>query len=63
MLGIRVLQRWDGNKFPEINYYPAGKRDEATHHAVEKSGDKWPNVRGGGGGGGIVILREAFGCS
>ena len=30
---------------------PAGKRDEATHHAVEKLGDKYrPNRRGGGGG-------------
>ena len=30
---------------------PAGKRDEATHHAVKKLGDKYrPNRRGGGGG-------------
>jgi hypothetical protein len=28
---------------------PAGKRDEATHHAVEEVGKNRPNRRGGGG--------------
>jgi hypothetical protein len=40
---------------------PAGKRDEATHHAVEELGDKYrPNRRGGGGDLFVVIERKAF---
>ena len=40
---------------------PAGKRDEATHHAVENWAINSPNFRGGGGVGITgLLLRKAF---